>query len=98
VLGGYTGTSPGTQILTILLPLNFDDFTIATIANANTSMFVNTFGILDAGGSASASIVLPAASDPALAGLVVDLAYGTFTFGPFWTYVASNAIEVILVP
>lgn len=97
-LGGYTGTSPGTQILSILLPLNFDDFTITTIALANTSMFVNTFGTLDSEGGASASIVLPALSDPLLAGLVVNFAYGTFTFGPLWTFLASNAVEVVLVP
>ena len=57
------------------LPLVFDAYTTLSLQLANQSPFIGTFGLLDTAGHATASIVIPAASDPSLAGTILTHAY-----------------------
>lgn len=96
VLGSATGTTPGTPLGGgLILPLNFDGYSLHTINHANQPPFVNTLGNLDAAGIAQAQIVLPPATDPSLAGVTVHHAFGTQGAGG--TFV-SNAVSLTLTP
>lgn len=96
--GSASGSSPGTPVQSILLPLNFDNVTTLTIQEANTGIFVNTLGTLSSTGGANASIIVPPLSNPSLAGLSLTFAYASFTLAPFAAYLASNPAGVVLVP
>ena len=76
ILGSLTGTSPGIPLGGVLLPLNFDAYTLFTITNPNVVPMVNSFGFLDLDGQAAAAFLLPPAINPMLIGLHADHAYG----------------------
>jgi hypothetical protein len=59
VAGSASGVAPGTQIGIFNVPLNADWYTQYTLDLANVGPFVNTVGLLDADGRATAQIVLP---------------------------------------
>ena len=99
VLGSVSGTSPGLPINGVVLPLAFDAYTNLTIALANSGTHQNTLGSLDAFGTATSSIHIPAGLSPTLAGLVLHHAYVVFQGAPGSPAVmASNAVSVTLTP
>ena len=54
LLAGVTGTQPGTPLPGgLVMPLNFDIFTYMVLAFANTPMFKDFYGVLDAQGMAN---------------------------------------------
>ncbi len=59
VLGSLSGTSPGTPVQGIDVPLNVDNYTLFTLSNTNSAILTNTFGVLDGAGDATASINIP---------------------------------------
>ena len=98
VLGSASGTSPGTPIDGLTLPLNVDLYTVFTLQHPNGAVLGNTFNFLDACGEATASINIPANSI-SLLGLVVDHAYLVFDLsgGSPNASLASNAVNLTLV-
>lgn len=98
VLGSVTGTSPGLNLGGSTLPLNLDGYFDFTLAHSNSPILQGTFGALDAGGAATAAINVPAATSPALAGVVGNHAF--VTLAPLGLSVtgASNSVSVTLVP
>lgn len=96
VLGTASGTAPGMNLPNgIHLPINWDAFSDLTMLLANSPVLPNTWGTLDATGSASAQLVLPGPLDPGLVGTNLDFAVitrsGAFTF-------ATTATRVSLAP
>ena len=98
VLGGSaSGTRPGTIFGQRRLPLNSDWYFDLVFTNANTPLFVNTLGVLDANGDATCSIAAP----PGLIGFLVGLEVHhavivtpTDLPGATWT---SNAVRMKIV-
>ena len=96
ILGSASGTSPGTPVDSLVLPLNLDPYTNFTLGNANSAVLPGSFGFLDPAGTAEASFQLPAGVlAPTAAGtqlhhafLVVDVAVSF----------ASNPLPVVLQP
>ncbi|MHC4376431.1 MAG: choice-of-anchor B family protein [Planctomycetota bacterium] len=96
LLGSTSGTTPGTAVGLVNVPLNVDSYTFSTLV-PNTPPLGNSFGVLGLGGSAAASFSLPANFDPNLAGLVVHHAY-LILEGTGELIGASNPVSVTLVP
>ena len=92
VLGSVTGTSPGTPLSNgSSLPLNFDAFTELTITAANSPLLVNSFGVLDANGEATAQFnMVPLA--PSFLGLEFQFAYTLLA--PFGFH--SEPVEIVV--
>jgi hypothetical protein len=79
------------------LPLNiFDPYFSLTLQQPNSAYLVNTFGVLNFQGAASATLVVPTASQfPSLIGLTFHHAY--LVFQPDLTVtLVSNAVELKL--
>ncbi|MHC4945665.1 MAG: M28 family metallopeptidase, partial [Planctomycetota bacterium] len=89
-----SGTSPGTPIGSVVLPLNWDVLTDICAANLNTPVFNNFLGILDGGGQAAATVYVPIITDPAAVGLQLDFAWLTLNSIDF----ASDPAGILLVP
>jgi hypothetical protein len=93
VLGGISGTSPGTPLPGgAVFPLNFDVFTEVVLAYLNTPIFSNFLGIMDANGEAAAQLNAPPV-DPNLTGLVMYYAYACN--GPF--ELVSKPVEITFI-
>ncbi len=60
VTGSLSGSSPGTPIGGLVLPINYDSVTAALLASVNTPVLVNGFATLDANGRGSAVFSVPA--------------------------------------
>ncbi len=96
LLPSLSGSTPGTPILGITLPVNFDALTNAVIANPATPPFVNASGLLGATGSADMGLAINGFSlPPAFIGveLTLDVA--------MWNGVslgATNAVTIPIVP
>ena len=76
VLGTTAGSHPGQLVDGVPLPLNWDGpggYYGFTLTQASSATLPGTFGVLDAGGAASASVVLPPGLSPTLAGLYLHL-------------------------
>jgi len=95
LLGSITGSEPGIPLGTVTLPLNPDPYFSFTLANMNSAALPNTLGLLDVTGGATASLVIPPATDVSLAGITLRHAYATIDGLSFAG--ASNAIDVRLV-
>ena len=95
ILGGVTGSSPGTPLPggMATLPVNWDVFTTIVINLANTVIFQNFIGILDANGQASA-LFDTQGPVPGAAGITMTFA---FALNNPWDF-ASNAVEIKIVP
>lgn len=74
IFGSATGTAPGIQLGSVLLPLVPDAYSVHTI-KVGLPLFQNTLGLLDADGNATASLQLPPNLDPSLAGAQLFHAY-----------------------
>ena len=84
LLGSASGTSPGTPVDGVTLPLNLDPYMLFVLEKANGAVFGDTIGVLDKHGHAVSTITIPAGSDPALAGATLQHAYVVFG-GPAFT-------------
>ncbi len=91
-----SGTSPGTPLGLVTVPLNLDPFTLFSIEQANGDVFVQTIGSLDGEGAAAAKLVVPASTSPNLAGTTLHFAY--VALGALTLDYASNAVPVSLLP
>ncbi len=70
VLGSITGTTPGTPLGTVTLPLTSPDpYFDWTLLNYNAPPIPNSVGLLDASGNAAPLFDFGPASPPGLAGL-----------------------------
>jgi hypothetical protein len=93
VLGSASDTAPGFSIGGVAVPLNPDAYLAATAMLANGAAFVQTLGVLDSSGRASARLVFPAL--PAARGLRLDHAWiAADASGAL--RVASNAVPLVL--
>ncbi|MFH1998091.1 MAG: M28 family peptidase [Planctomycetota bacterium] len=89
-----SGTSPGSPVGSVVLPLNWDLFTDLCFNNLNSYFFSNFLGYLNGDGEATASLNLPVISEPTAIGVVLDFAWATLNPIDF----ASDAVSVTLVP
>jgi endonuclease I len=97
VLGSATGTAPGLDLGGgLLLPLNFDDYTLLTITNPTLPIYTAFLGFLTINGDGNAAFVLPPA-DPGLVGLTLNHAYFT---APLFGSVSftSDPVALTLAP
>ena len=93
VAASLSGSRPGLPLPKVYLPLTFDSLFLASLQLANTPIFGNTIGTLDATGQASAAIRVP--------GGLSSLVGAGFTFAGalvdrFDT--ATNPVAVTVVP
>jgi hypothetical protein len=100
VLGSVTGTQPGITYTDVLVPLNVDPYLIFTLLNPNTPPLSGSSGTLNSLGQATAVLTLPPASDPSLAGLVVNHAAIVLDVvgGSIVILESTNAADLLLVP
>ena len=77
LLGGASGTSPGTQLPGGLatLPLNWDAVTDLNVAHMNSSYFSDFSGILDSTGDGTAQLNSMGSVPPVLVGRLLNFAY-----------------------
>ncbi|MDA0933517.1 MAG: PQQ-dependent sugar dehydrogenase [Planctomycetota bacterium] len=99
LVGSMSGTTPGTPLGGVVLPLNAagDPWFAITSEAAGTPAFPNTIGTLDATGLGSAAIVLGPLPPSAL-GLTLHHAYVAVDLASFQFRLASNAVPLRLVP
>ncbi|HEX9793487.1 MAG TPA: sialidase family protein [Planctomycetota bacterium] len=96
VVGSRSGTAPGTLTGTgVVVPLNRDAFTNWTIANANSARLQNTRGVLDATGSALATIDTLGPLPSGFIGSTVHFAAVTNPGAPTF---ATNPVGIEIVP
>ncbi len=95
LLGGVTGTSPGTPLPGgfATLPVNWDAFTNLVISFLNSSNFMNFMGTLDPQGTGAATLNVAGPLPPAAVGLVMYYAFALANPYDF----ASNAVEITIV-
>lgn len=97
VMGSATGSSPGIPFGSVTIPLNPDAYFNMTLTKANNPPpLLNTFGLLDGAGLASAYFVLPTGTDPSLAGLTLNHAYMLFDINTLEAFYASDPIGLSL--
>lgn len=94
VAGSMAGTSPGFPLGLVTLPLNYDVYTDFTLLAANSSVLVNTLGVLDGAGKATAQIAVPPGVNPNLVGTDPHHAYTLILPQDF----TSNPVQLILNP
>jgi outer membrane protein assembly factor BamB len=100
VLGSASGTQPGVTYTGVNVPLNYDAYLVFTLLNPNSPLLNGSGGILNSLGQATAIFTLPPASDPSLAGLVVNHAAIVLdVVGGFVVIVeATDAADLLLTP
>ncbi len=72
ILGTANGIAPGFSVDGVFLPLTFDNYLLQTISQANSGIYQNTLGVLDANGQATAALQVPALSLVDFVGLQVN--------------------------
>ena len=92
LLGGISGSSPGTPIGSVTIPVNWDVTTDLLVSLINTPIFANFLGNLDSQGEATAQMLLPMVTGAA--GLTMTFAYAC---DKPWNF-ASNAVMIDIVP
>ena len=75
VVASMSGTRPGFDFGGFHVPLNLDSWFNLALAAANTAVYTNTLGFLDAQGRATASFNMPAGY-PSFAGATINHAFG----------------------
>lgn len=102
VLGSETGTSPGFGLQGILVPLVFDSYTMRTLMRPNMPPFMNSLGVLDGDGLATASIsAVPGELPASLAGITFYHAFVTVSVNQPGSHVVtsvSNALPLTVMP
>ncbi|MCA8974011.1 MAG: aryl-sulfate sulfotransferase [Planctomycetes bacterium] len=98
LLGSISGTSPGTTLGSVTLPLNQDYLTFAMATLFNTGVFSHTIGTLGTNGDAASSIIVgPGYVPQALVG--TDMHFAHVIFNHSLAIVrASNAVKVTITP
>lgn len=94
VVGSITGTNPGWPVGSVVIPCNFDSFTLIVINLWNTPLFVNFQSSLNTQGRAVATLDYSGTLDPSAVGTVLYFAH--VLAAPFDK--TSNAVEVSIVP
>jgi len=94
LLGSMSGTSPGTQIGSVTVPLASDVFQNVLLANLGSPAMPGFIGAFNGDGNAYASLDTLIALPASLVGQAVSFAY--VTFNP--TDVASNPVSVRITP
>lgn len=98
VLGSMSGTAPGLPYGGSTIPLNPDSYFLYSLGNANNPPLLNTLGVLDASGAATAFVSIPQGFNPTLSGLTLDHAYGVLDPGTLALQFTSNPEQVTLIP
>ncbi len=98
LLGSFTGTSPGTNVNGVNVPLNLDTYTLFTLQSANQLPYQNTLGFLDANGEARAELDIPPASNPNLVGIPFVHAFAAIDPVTLDVEFGSNAVPLTFVP
>jgi glucose/arabinose dehydrogenase len=101
LVGSASGTQPGTVLDGLTLPLNLvgDEWFRQLVLTPNTGLFQSNFANLDGAARASATLLVPAGSDPILAGVTLHHAYVLFDPANFFSVsFASNALPLRLTP
>jgi hypothetical protein len=81
VAGSSSGTAPGFFAGPFFVALNPDAWFDFTLQFPNVPPLANTLGVLDAAGSATATLTVPTGLPPSLAGVVVNHVVGVVTPG-----------------
>ena len=95
IFGSMTGTSPGTNLLGVNIPLNLDPYTDLLLGAVNTAVFANFKRALSATGAATATLNVPAKL-PIPTGLKIYHAYVVYNGTTGQIYTASNPVSVEL--
>lgn len=100
LVGTTSGTSPGFQLGTLILPIGVDSYTLHTVNNPNTPPLSGSFGTFDEAGLATAQFTLPTGLPPMFAGLTLHHAYAVFQLLPGLLDVpfVSEAAPLTLLP
>ena len=88
VVGSLSGTRPGFAFGGYQIPLNLDWWFNLSISAANTSVYGNTFSVLDPNGRATATFNYPPGF-PSFAGSLFSHAYGVLDANGNLTYVSE---------
>jgi hypothetical protein len=94
LLGGVSGTQPGTDLGSAILPLNADWFLNSTVLYAGSAVLPGSIGALDAGGRAQAAFDVPPGLLWGLLGLTVDWAALDY----LWPYTPTSPVGLIVGP
>ena len=100
VLGSLTGFYPGQTLGDSLLPLNLDAYLNYTLLNPNQGHLVQSFGLLDTQGKATATVDLgnlPAGVSSQLANTALYHAFVVLDSSTGFVTSASNAVELRIV-
>lgn len=98
MVGSLAGTSPGTPLGALTLPLNLDGYSLHTILNINQAPLSTSFGYLTTSQPSSSSFTLPPAFDPVLVGMTVHHAFLTLDGVNLAVLDVSNPIALDLIP
>ncbi|MEM7201039.1 MAG: aryl-sulfate sulfotransferase [Planctomycetota bacterium] len=96
LVGSASGTSPGTVVRGVTLPLNRDSYFALTVQSAGFGPFVNSIGLLNSVGRATARLDIPPGFD--LSGLHLDHAYIAIEPATVQIGLVSNAMPLDLLP
>ena len=95
VLGTLSGTSPGVVAGTFIIPINQDFYTNLTLFTPNTPPLLNNMNVLDANGTATATLALP----PLGSGVVGLMAHHVgLVFDATGIALVSNPYPVVITP
>ncbi len=89
-----SGTSPGTPLGSVTVPLNWDTLTGVCFNNLFSIVFQDFIGYLNPSGAATATLNVPILTDPNVIGITLYSAW--FTLSPI--NFASNPTELLIVP
>ena len=99
LLGSTSGTGPGFPIDGQLLPLVVGDaYFLASLNQANSGPFVQTFGVLDGLGKAGASLTVPLGAAAPAVGLTAHHAFVALDPVTLEVTLASNALPLTISP
>jgi aminopeptidase N len=74
ILLGFSGSTPGSTLFGLHVPVNFDIWTTIALQAANTPVFQNFLGVLDAQGRSRSVLAVPAGAAIVLAGQTITAA------------------------
>jgi hypothetical protein len=100
VVGSASGTSPGSTVSGVYMPLNYDIYYRDTLSKPNTAPLVTSLGTLDAAGKATATFTTEFGGAPGLVGLGQ---YGTtpgivgLTLHHAYRVIDPNTLQVVFV-
>ena len=100
LVGSLSGTSPGTLLSELWLPLNPDVYTVTSLIAPNSPPLAGSSGTLDAAGRSQATFTLPPGLPPVLLGQVIHHAFAVIELQPTLLQVTftSEAGSLTLVP